>query len=97
MLVVVVVSSSERTNASRVARERVTGSTSTPESPSRVDTSLQASAVVDSALVDVALALGFVLPLTTIIGSVANLVEWNAHSVAAIKFGIGITSDGESA
>ena len=54
---------------------------------------MQAASVVDSALVDVALALGLVLPLAAIIGSVANLVERNAHSAAAIKFGIGVASD----
>ena len=81
------------TDASRVAGERVARPASAPESRNRVDTNVQAASVVDSALVDVALALGLVLPLAAIIGSVANLVERNAHSAAAIKFGIGVASD----
>ena len=85
------------TNTSRVVRECVTSMTPTPESPSRIHTCVHTSAIVNGALVNAAFAFGFVLPLPAIIDSVADLVEIDAHSAAAIKFSFRVTARGDCA
>lgn len=63
-----------RTNACRVVSQRVSRMTSTSESPRRIDTSMHASAFVDCALVDVALACRLVFPLAAVVAAVADFV-----------------------
>ncbi len=71
--------------------------TPTPESPSRICASVHTSAIVNGALINAAFAFGFVLPLTAIVDSVADLVEADAHSAAAIKFAFRVTARGDCA
>jgi hypothetical protein len=66
--------------------------TPTPESPSRIYTSVHTSAIVNGTLINAAFAFGLVFPLATIIDSITDLVEPDTHSAAAIKFCFRVTT-----
>lgn len=82
------------TDARRVAGQRVARMAFAPESPSRVDASVQTAAVVDSAFVHAALAFRLVFPLAAVVGAIANLVPADAHPAAAVKLRFRVASDG---